>query len=274
MVAAFIRSTPANSALTFENILYEKKNSLAYVTVNRPKVLNALNQATFTDLEAAFEDALADPSVLGVILTGAGEKAFMAGADVSELARIAPVEAKEFTRHSQGVLDLIENLGKPVIAAVNGFALGGGCETAMACTIRLATEDARFGQPEVHLGVIPGAGGTQRLPRLVGKGLALQIILSGSTISAQEAYRIGLVNEIVPRAGLIARAEAILKQINSNAPLAVKFSIEAVNKGMETSQAEGLAVESSLFSICAATEDKKEGTSAFLEKRAPKFQGR
>ena len=142
----------------------------------------------------------------------------------------------------------------------------------MACTIRLATEDARFGQPEVHLGVIPGAGGTQRLPRLVGKGLALQIILSGSTISAQEAYRIGLVNEIVPRAGLIARAEAILKQINSNAPLAVKFSIEAVNKGMETSQAEGLAVESSLFSICAATEDKKEGTSAFLEKRAPKFQ--
>jgi enoyl-CoA hydratase/carnithine racemase len=274
MVAASNRSTPANSALTFENILYEKKNSLAYVTVNRPKVLNALNQATFTDLEAAFEDARADPSVLGVILTGAGEKAFMAGADVSELARIAAVEAKEFTRHSQGVLDLIENLGKPVIAAVNGFALGGGCETAMACTIRLATEDARFGQPEVHLGVIPGAGGTQRLPRLVGKGLALQIILSGSTISAQEAYRIGLVNEIVPRAGLIARAEAILKQINSNAPLAVKFSIEAVNKGMETSQAEGLAVESSLFSICAATEDKKEGTSAFLEKRAPKFQGR
>jgi enoyl-CoA hydratase len=172
------------------------------------------------------------------------------------------------------VLDLIENLGKPVIAAVNGFALGGGCETAMACTIRLATEDAKFGQPEVKLGVIPGAGGTQRLPRLVGKGLALQLILSGGTISAQEAYRIGLVNEIVPRAELIARAEAILKQINSNAPLAVKFSIEAVNRGSETSQTEGLVIESALFAICAGTEDKKEGTSAFLEKRAAKFQGR
>jgi enoyl-CoA hydratase len=187
---------------------------------------------------------------------------------------VTAVEATEFTRHGQTVLDLIENLGKPVIAAVNGFALGGGCETAMACTIRLATEDAKFGQPEVKLGVIPGAGGTQRLPRLVGKGLALQLILSGGTISAQEAYRIGLVNEIVPRAELIARAEAILKQINSNAPLAVKFSIEAVNRGSETSQTEGLVIESALFAICAGTEDKKEGTSAFLEKRAAKFQGR
>ena len=212
--------------------------------------------------------------MLGVILTGAGDKAFIAGADISELARVTAVEAREFARHGQTVLDLIENLGKPVIAAVNGFALGGGCETAMACTIRLATGDAKFGQPEVKLGLIPGAGGTQRLPRLVGKGLALQLILSGGTISAQEAYRIGLVNEIVPRAELIARAEAILKQINSNAPLAVKFSIEAVNRGSETSQTEGLVIESALFAICAGTEDKKEGTSAFLEKRAAKFQGR
>jgi enoyl-CoA hydratase len=259
---------------TFENIVYEKRAAIAYITLNRPKVLNALNQATFSELGIAFENARADSEVLGVILTGAGDKAFIAGADISELARVTAVEAREFARHGQTVLDLIENLGKPVIAAVNGFALGGGCETAMACTIRLATEDAKFGQPEVKLGVIPGAGGTQRLPRLVGKGLALQLILSGGTISAQEAYRIGLVNEIVPRAELIARAEAILKQINSNAPLAVKFSIEAVNRGSETSQTEGLVIESALFAICAGTEDKKEGTSAFLEKRAANFQGR
>jgi enoyl-CoA hydratase/carnithine racemase len=264
----------AANASTFENIIYEKKGAIAYITLNRPKVLNALNQATFTELGMAFERAGADTAVMGVILTGAGDKAFIAGADINELAHVTAVEAREFTRHGQTVLDLIENLGKPVIAAVNGFALGGGCETAMACTIRLATEDAKFGQPEVKLGVIPGAGGTQRLPRLVGKGLALQLILSGGMIAAQEAYRIGLVNEIVPRADLIARAEAILKQINSNAPLAVKLSIEAVNRGSETSQAEGLVIESSFFAICAATEDKKEGTSAFLEKRAAKFQGR
>jgi enoyl-CoA hydratase/carnithine racemase len=261
-------------ASTFENIIYEKKGAIAQITLNRPKVLNALNEATFTELGIAFECAGADAAVMGVILTGAGDKAFIAGADISELAHVTAVEAREFTRHGQAVLDLVENLGKPVIAAVNGFALGGGCETAMACTIRLATEDAKFGQPEVKLGVIPGAGGTQRLPRLVGKGLALQLILTGSTITAQEAYRIGLVNEIVPRADLIARAEAILKQINSNAPLAVKLSIEAVNRGSETSQAEGLVIESSFFAICAATEDKNEGTSAFLEKRAAKFQGR
>jgi enoyl-CoA hydratase/carnithine racemase len=261
-------------ASTFENIIYEKKGAIAQITLNRPKVLNALNQATFTELGMAFECAGADAAVMGVILTGAGDKAFIAGADISELAHVTAVEAREFTRHGQAVLDLVENLGKPVIAAVNGFALGGGCETAMACTIRLATEDAKFGQPEVKLGVIPGAGGTQRLPRLVGKGLALQLILTGGTITAQEAYRIGLVNEIVPRADLIARAEAILKQINSNAPLAVKLSIEAVNRGSETSQAEGLVIESSFFAICAATEDKNEGTSAFLEKRAAKFQGR
>jgi len=262
------------SSPRLENLLYEKKGPIAYVTLNRPKVLNALNQATWDDLRTAFEDARDDAAVRGVILTGAGDKAFIAGADISELAHVTAVEAQESSSFGQAVLDLIENLGKPVIAAVNGFALGGGCETAMACTIRVASENARLGQPEVKLGLIPGSGGTQRLPRLVGKGRALQLILSGETISAQEAYRIGLVNEVVPAADLITRAEAILKQIFSNAPLAVKFSLEAVNKGLETSQAEGLALEASFFGLCAGTEDKNEGTQAFLQKRAPQFQGR
>ncbi len=252
-----------------ETVQYEKKGAIAYVTLNRPKVLNALNRRALAELKAVFEDARDDQAVRGVILTGAGDKAFMAGADITELATSTGVEGEEFTRSGQAVLDLIENLGKPVVAAISGFALGGGCETALACTIRLATENARFG-----LGIIPGYGGTQRLPRLVGKSLALQLILTGDMISADEAYRIGLVNEIVPSANLISRAEAILKQIGSNGPLAVKFALQAVNKGLETSQAEGLVIESSLFAICAATEDKKEGTSAFLQRRPPKFQGR
>jgi enoyl-CoA hydratase len=259
--------------LALANVLHEKRNGIAYITLNRPKVLNALNTPTWTDLRTAFEDAKADPTVRGVILTGAGDKAFIAGADISELAHVGAYDAEESSRFGQGVLDLIENLGKPVIAAINGFALGGGCETAMACTIRIAAEQAKFGQPEVKLGLLPGGGGTQRLPRLVGKGRALQLILTGETISAQEAYRIGLVNEIVPAANLITRAETILKQIASNAPIAVKFSLEAANKGMNTSQVEGFALEASYFGICAATEDKKEGTSAFLEKRAPQFHG-
>src|SRR5450432_754962 len=245
------------TALALANVQYEKKGLIAYVTVNRPKVLNALNTPTWTDLQAAFEDAKTDASVHGVILTGAGDKAFIAGADISELAHVEAFDAEESSRFGQGVLDLVENLGKPVIAAINGFALGGGCETAMACTMRIAAEHAKFGQPEVKLGLLPGGGGTQRLPRLVGKGRALQLILTGETISAQEAYRIGLVNEVVPAANLIARAETILKQICANAPIAVKFALEA-----------------SYFGICAATEDKKEGTSAFLEKRAPQFHGR
>jgi enoyl-CoA hydratase/carnithine racemase len=262
------------AALALANVQYEKKASIAYVTVNRPKVLNALNTPTWTDLKAAFEDAKTDASVHGVILTGAGDKAFIAGADISELANVDAYDAEESSRFGQGVLDLIENLGKPVIAAINGFALGGGCETAMACTIRIAAEHAKFGQPEVKLGLLPGGGGTQRLPRLVGKGRALQLILTGETINAQEAFRIGLVNEVVPAANLITRAETILNQIMANAPIAVKFSLEAANKGLDTSQAEGFALEASYFGICAATEDKKEGTSAFLEKRAPQFHGR
>jgi enoyl-CoA hydratase/carnithine racemase len=271
---ATLPTTLPRATLALANVQYEKKGSIAYVTVNRPKVLNALNTPTWTDLQAAFEDAKADASVHGVILTGAGDKAFIAGADISELAHVDAYGAEESSRFGQGVLDLIENLGKPVIAAINGFALGGGCETAMACTLRIAAEHAKFGQPEVKLGLLPGGGGTQRLPRLVGKGRALQLILTGETISVQEAFRIGLVNEVVPAANLIARAETILKQISANAPIAVKFSLEAANKGMDTSQAEGFALEASYFGICAATEDKKEGTSAFLEKRAPQFHGR
>ena len=271
---AVVPAASPTAALTLANVLYEKKGAIAYVTVNRPKVLNALNTPTWKDLRTAFEDARDDTAVRGVILTGAGNKAFIAGADISELAHVAAFEAEQSSRFGQEVLDLIENLGKPVIAAVNGFALGGGCETAMACTIRIAVETAKFGQPEVTLGLVPGGGGTQRLPRLVGKGRALQLILSGEMISAQEAYRIGLVNEIVPTADLITRAEAILTKIASNAPIAVKFALEAVNKGMDTSQGEGLLLEASYFGLCAATEDKKEGTTAFLEKRAPQFRGR
>jgi enoyl-CoA hydratase/carnithine racemase len=212
-------------------------------------VLNALNTPTWKDLRTAFEDARDDARVRGVILTGAGDKAFIAGADISELARTTAFEAEQSSRFGQGVLDLIENLGKPVVAAINGFALGGGCETALACTIRIAVESAKFGQPEVSLGLVPGGGGTQRLPRLVGKGRALHLILSGEMIGAQEAYRIGLVNEVVPAAGLIARAEGILKKIAANAPIAVKFALEAANKGMDTSQGEGLLLEASYFGL-------------------------
>jgi len=262
------------SALKLENVVYDKKGSIAYVTLNRPKVLNALNKATINELRAAFEDARDDSSVRGVILTGAGEKAFAAGADIAEVAKDTAVEAEEATRRGQALTDLIENLGKPVIAAVNGFALGGGCELAIACTTRIIAESAKFGQPEVKLGVMPGYGGTQRLPRLVGRGRALRLILSGDIIDAAEAYRIGLADELVPDTQVIERAETVLKKIIVNAPLSLKYALEAVNKGLETSVAEGLLIEASLFAVCASTDDKKEGTSAFLEKRAPKFQGK
>ena len=272
-VTASLVQQPA-PALTLDTVLYEKKGSIAYVTVNRPKVLNALSKRTWADLRVAFVDARDDSAVRGVILTGAGNKAFIAGADISELSHATAIEAEQSSRFGQEVLDLIENLGKPVIAAVNGFALGGGCETAMACTIRIAAQSAKFGQPEVALGLLPGAGGTQRLPRLVGKGRALQLILSAELISAQEALRIGLVNEVLPAADLITRAEAILNKIGANAPIAVNFALTAVNKGLEGSQSLGLLTEASYFGLCAATEDKKEGTSAFLEKRVPQFHGR
>src|SRR5579862_3465134 len=262
------------SALKLENVVYDKKGPIGYVTLNRPKVMNALNKATINELKGVFEDARNDSAVHAVILTGAGEKAFAAGADIAEIANNTAVEAEEATRRGQALTDLIENLGKPVIAAVNGFALGGGCELAMACTIRIAAESAKFGQPEVKLGVMPGYGGTQRMPRLIGRGRALKLILSGEVIDASEAYRIGLVDEVEPDTHVIERAETVLKKIIANAPLSVKYALEAVNKGLETSLAEGLLIEASLFAVCASTEDKKEGTAAFLDKRAPTFQGK
>jgi enoyl-CoA hydratase len=260
--------------LGFDNISIEKKDRLAYLTVNRPKALNALNQATLAEIGLALEDIHDDAGISGLIITGAGDKAFVAGADITEIAAISAVEAAAFTRRGQAVFDLLEDLGKPSVAAVNGFALGGGCELAMACTLRLATQSARFGQPEVKLGVTPGFGGTQRLPRLVGKGRALQMILTAEPIDAQEAYRIGLVNEIVDVEKLLERAAEILRKIGANAPLAVRFSMEAVNRGLQVSQVEGQVIESALFAVCASSEDKKEGTAAFLGKRQAQFTGR
>ena len=260
--------------MNFENVLLEKKNAIAYVTINRPKVLNALNMATMEELRAAFHDLKGDASIRVVIFTGAGEKAFIAGADIGELAKQDAVTGKEYTHRGQNVLNLIENLGKPVIACINGFALGGGCEIALACTMRLASENAKLGQPEVKLGIIPGYGGSQRLPRLVGKGIAMQMILAGEMITAAEAHRIGLVNEVTAPTELIPRAEAIAAKIIANAPLAVQYAMEAVNKGMEMTLAEGLYLEATLFGVCCATEDKTEGTTAFLEKRAAQFKGK
>ena len=260
--------------MIYENILLEKKDAIAYVTVNRPKVLNALNGATIEELRAAFHELKHDALIRVVILTGAGEKAFVAGADIGELAERDPVSGKEFAHRGQNVFNLIENLRKPVIACINGFALGGGCELALACTLRLASDNARLGQPEVKLGIIPGYGGTQRLPRLVGKGLAMQMVLTGEMITAQEAHRIGLVNEVTSATELIPRAEVIAAKIIANAPLAVQYTLEAVNKGMEMPLANGLFLETALFGVCCATEDKTEGTSAFLEKRAAAFKGK
>src|SRR6202158_6040024 len=234
-------------SMTYENILLEKKNSIAYVTVNRPKVLNALNGATIEELRAAFHELKQDASIRVTILTGAGEKAFVAGADIGELAQRDPVSGKDFAHRGQAVLDLIENLGKPVIACVNGFALGGGCELPLACTMRLASDNAKLGQPEVKLGILPGYGGTQRLPRLVGKGLAMQMILAGEMITAEGAHRMGLVNEVTAPAELIPRAEAIAAKIIANAPLAVQYAMEAVNRGMEMTLSEGLYLGGGVF---------------------------
>src|SRR5436305_12304761 len=218
---------------TFENVRVDTKNQLAYIPLDRPEVLNALNMATVGELRSVFTQLKEDREVRVVILTGAGEKSFVAGADIGELQKNNPLEAKEYTHRGQAVLDLIENLGKPVIACINGFALGGGCEIAMACTMRLASENAKLGQPEVKLGIIPGYGGTQRLPRLVGKGIAMQLLLTGEMISAQEAHRIGLVNEVLPAAELIPRAEAIAHKIIANAPLAAQYAMHAVHNGLE-----------------------------------------
>ena len=266
--SAVTTDVSSTAALTLANVLYEKRGAIAYVTVNRPKVLNALNEATWQDLRTAFEDAQNDAAVRGVILTGAGDKAFIAGADIGDLAQASAIDAERSSRFGQEVLDLIENLGKPVIAAINGFALGGGCETAMACTIRIAVEHAKFGQPEVKLGI---ASRRRRHPAAAAagrQGPRAPAHSVGRNDRRQEAYRIGLVNEVVPAADLIPRAEAILKEIVSNAPLAVRYALDAINKGMETSQTEGLALEASYFGLCAGTEDKKEGTVGLPRKSA------
>lgn len=258
----------------FETILYEKRAATAYVTLNRPEVMNALSQQTIRELHAAFEDARDDAAIRGVILTGAGDRAFIAGADIGELAKATPLDAERQTRAGQDLLNLVEHLGKPVIAAVNGLALGGGCETALACTLRIASRHAAFGQPEIRLGLIPGFGGTQRLARLIGKGRAMQLILTGETISADEAFRIGLVNAVVEPADLIASAQTLLEKINANGAVAVGFAMEAINLGLDGPMQQGLALEGKLFALCAATEDRKEGVAAFLEKRKPIFEGR
>jgi enoyl-CoA hydratase len=258
----------------FENLRYEKKSQVAFITIARPKVLNALNMLTMRELDRAFESVRDDDDVRVAILSGEGEKAFVAGADINEFSGLGPVEAEEFARRGHAVFSLVENCGKPVIAAVNGFALGGGCELALACTLRLASENARFGQPETKLGIIPGYGGTQRLPRIVGKGRALKILLTGEMVKADEALRIGLVNEVLPLAELRPRAEALAHQIIANAPIATRYCIAAVNNGLDMTLADGLACEAALFARCFATEDRAEGISAFLEKRPPQFKGK
>ncbi|HXW18690.1 MAG TPA: enoyl-CoA hydratase-related protein [Candidatus Acidoferrales bacterium] len=260
--------------MAYENILYDVKDHIARITFNRPAVLNALSPNTVSELGEALDAARHDAQVRVVILTGAGEKAFVAGADINELAKRTPVDGKEYSLVGQEVLRRLETLGKPSIAAINGFALGGGCEMALACTLRIASKTARIGQPEVKLGIIPGYGGSQRLPRLCGKGVAHELILTGEMISADEALRIGLVNHVVEPADLLPAAEKIAQKIIANAPLAVKYAMEAVEHGMEMTQEEGIFLEATLFGICCSTEDMREGTRAFLEKRPPKFQGR
>jgi enoyl-CoA hydratase len=260
--------------MAFENLLVEKRDGIAFITFSRPKVLNALNRKTVEELRDALVDAREDGAVRVVILTGAGEKSFVAGADIGELAQRTPVDGKDFSLFGQGVFRLLEMLGKPSICAINGFALGGGCELALSCSIRLASKTARLGQPEVKLGIIPGYGGSQRLARLCGKAVAHELCLTGEMITAEEAQRIGLVNRIYEPAELLPAAEAMAKKIIANAPLAVKYTMEAIERGVEMPQEEGLFLEATLFGLSCATEDMREGTKAFLEKRPAKFEGK
>src|SRR5713226_642670 len=260
--------------MTFDNLLLERDGPVAIVTVNRPKVLNALDARTLDELRRVALDLKHDDDVRAVILTGAGEKSFIAGADVKELAVQTPTGGREHALRGQHVFDLIENLGKPVIAAINGYALGGGCELAMACTLRLAASTAMLGQPEINLGIIPGYAGSQRLSRLVGKGKAMELILTGAPISALEAERIGLVNRVVPAANLMTDAKTFAVDLAKHAPIAMRYIINAVNKGLEMPFAEACVFEATLFGLVASTDDMREGTKAFLEKRKPEFKGR
>jgi enoyl-CoA hydratase len=256
------------------NLRLEKRPPLAIVTIDRPKVLNALNAATLTELEAAFDDLAVDPDIHVILLAGAGGRAFAAGADIRELAPLTPEEGRAFALRGQAIFRKIETLGKPVIACIQGFALGGGCEMAMACTLRLAADDARLGQPEVKLGVICGYGGTQRLPRLVGRGAALKLLLTGAIIDAHEALRIGLVDEVVPASQLMQRAEALAIEIAANAPLAVSETLRVVDEGLDLSLEAALEREAAGFGHLCGTADKTEGTQAFLAKRPPTWTGR
>jgi enoyl-CoA hydratase len=259
--------------MSYENIRMEKRGPLATVTLDRPKVLNALNAATFAELDAAFGELASDPEVRVVLLTGAGERAFAAGADIRELAAVERAEGKAFSLRGQVVFRKIETLGKPVIACVRGFALGGGCELAMACTLRIGADDARFGQPEVKLGVIPGYGGSQRLPRLVGRGAALKMLLTGAIIDATEALRIGLVDEVVPAAELMLRAEILAGEIAAQAPLAIAETLRVVDEGLDVALDLALLREADRFGHLCDSADKAEGTKAFLEKRKPVWKG-
>ena len=260
--------------MAYENLLYEKRDQIGFITFNRPKVLNALNRKTMEELNLILIAAREDDEVRVLILTGAGEKSFVAGADISELAVQTPVSGKETALFGQSVLHRLETLGKPSVAAINGFALGGGCEVALACSIRLASKSAKLGQPEVKLGILTGYGGSQRLSRLCGKGVAHELCLTGEMISADEALRIGLVNHVYEPAELLPAAEALAKKIIANAPLAVKFTMEAIERGVEMPQEEGQFLEATLFGMTAATEDMREGTRAFLEKRPAQFRGK
>ncbi len=260
--------------MAYENLLYEKRDGIGFITFNRPKVLNALNRQTTEELDHLLASVRADDEVRVLILTGAGEKAFVAGADIGYLAVQTALGGREASLFGQSVFHRLETMGKPSIAALNGFALGGGCELALACTIRLASKTARLGQPEVKLGIIPGYGGSQRLARLCGKGIAHELCLTGEMISADEALRIGLVNHIYEPAELMPAAEAMANKIIANGPIAVRFTMEAIERGIEMPLEEGLLHEATLFGLIAATEDMREGTRAFLEKRAAKFQGK
>ena len=259
--------------MAFDNLLLERDGAVAILTINRPTVLNALNAPTVDELRRVMLDLQRDATVRAIIVTGAGPKSFVAGADINELAVLAPTAGREHALTGQHVFDVIENLGKPVIAAINGFALGGGCELAMACTLRVAADTAKLGQPEVALGLIPGYAGTQRLPRLVGKSRAMEMLLTGAPISAEDAHRIGLVHRVVPAADLMTEARKLAAQLAASAPIAIRYIIDAVNKGSEMPFAEACRYEATLFGLVASTGDMREGTAAFLEKRKPQFKG-
>jgi enoyl-CoA hydratase len=261
--------------MAYTTLLVERKDDgIAVITINRPDKLNALNAAVMSELEAAMIELDADAAVRGLIVTGSGEKAFVAGADIGELAKATPTEARQVGLRGQRVFDRIERFRGPVIAAVNGFALGGGCELALACHVRIASENARLGTPEVKLGLMCGYAGTQRLPRLIGRGRALEILLSGEMVTAEEAFRIGLVNRVVAKDALMNEAIALMKKMIANAPLSLQYTIDAVNAGLDMSFEDAQDHEATLFGVLCSTADKTEGTSAFLEKRPAKFQGR